>query len=179
MVSSDTHFQYKNKIVAFLDILGFRQKVFQDTPLAIKTIKQINEDISLAINILKSEVPINISIRLFSDCFCISCDASELTLFIRALSSLQLFLSTHNIFVRGAISQGRHFENEHIIYSEGLVNAYELQTQDRFPRIKVDEIIPEKKREETDATFVDRVVDYLIIAPDGVCFLDYLQALTR
>jgi hypothetical protein len=170
--------QYKNKIVAFLDILGFRQKVFQDTPLAIKTIKQINEDISHAINILKSEGPTTISIRLFSDCFCISCDASELPLLIRELSFLQLFLSIHNIFVRGAISQGRHFENEHIIYSEGLVNAYELQIKDRFPRINIDATITERMTHETCPHYGDKLVEYLIVAPDGIFFLDYLQTLT-
>ncbi|MCX5639112.1 MAG: hypothetical protein NTX52_15665 [Planctomycetota bacterium] len=170
--------QYQNKIVAFLDILGFRQKVFQDTPIAIKTIKQIDEDISHVIEMVKQYGPTSISIKLFSDCFCISCDSSELDLLITELSFLQLFLSAHNIFVRGAISQGRHFENEHIIFSEGLVNAYELQNADRFPRIKIDEIIPEGMKEKTDSFFVDRLADYLIVAPDGVCFLDYLQALT-
>jgi hypothetical protein len=163
--------QYQNKIVAFLDILGFRQKVFQDTPIAIKTIKQIDEDISHVIEMVKQYGPTSISIKLFSDCFCISCDSSELDLLITELSFLQLFLSAHNIFVRGAISQGRHFENEHIIFSEGLVNAYELQNADRFPRIKIDKALVERMKEDT-------LSEYLIVAPDGVCFSDYLQALT-
>jgi hypothetical protein len=170
--------QYQNRIVAFLDILGFRQKVFQDTPVAIKTIKQIDEDISHVIEIIKSEGPTTVSIKLFSDCFCISCDASELSLLIRELSFLQLFLSSHNIFVKGAISQGRHFENEHIIFSEGLVNAYELQIKDRFPRIKTDAIIAERMTHETCPHYGDELVEYLIVAPDGIRFLDYLQALT-
>jgi hypothetical protein len=163
--------QYQNKIVAFLDILGFRQKVSQNTSIATETIKQIDEAISHTVGIIKSEGPTSISIKLFSDCFCISCDPFELDLLVRELSYLQLFLSTKNIFVKGAISQGRHFESENIIFSEGLVNAYEFQIKDRFPRIKIDEVIVERMKE-------DALSEYLIVAPDGVCFLDYLQALT-
>jgi len=170
--------QYQNKIVAFLDILGFRQKVSQNTSLATETIKQIDEAISHTVGIIKSEGPTSISIKLFSDCFCISCDQAELGPLIRELSFLQLYLSTNNIFVKGGLSQGRHFENENIIFSEGLVNAYELQIKDRFPRIKIDKIISERMRKEECPYYGDGLVEYLIVAPDGVCFLDYLQVLT-
>lgn len=170
--------QYQSKIVAFLDVLGFRQKVSQDTSIATRTIKQIDEAISHTVEIIKSEGPTSISIKLFSDCFCISCDRAELDLLIRELSFLQLYLSTNNIFVKGGLSQGRHFESENIIFSEGLVNAYELQIKDRFPRIKIDKIISERMRKEECPHYGDGLVEYLIIAPDGVCFLDYLQILT-
>lgn len=169
--------QYQNKIVAFLDILGFRQKVSQDTSIATKIIKQIDEAISHTVEIIKSEGPTSVSIKLFSDCFCISCDPSELDLLVKELSYLQLFLSTKSIIVKGALSQGRHFESENIIFSEGLVNAYELQIEDRFPRIKIDKRISERMRKETCSYYGDVLVEYLIVAPDGICFLDYLQVL--
>jgi len=176
-ISDASQIQYANKIVAFLDILGFRQKVSQNTSMATKIIKQIDDAISHSVEMIKMEGPSSVSIKLFSDCFCISCDPSELDLLIRELSFLQLSLSGNNIFIKGGLSQGHHFENENIIFSKGLVNAYELQIEDRFPRIKIDKSVSERMRRETSPHYGDVLVEYLIMAPDGICFLDYLQVL--
>lgn len=174
-----TNIKYEQKVVAFLDVLGFRNLVLLNKINPINTINHINEAISHTVNIFKSEGPESVSIKLFSDCFCISSDPSDLILMVRELSFLQLSLATHNIFVRGAISAGAHFENDTIIFSEGLINAYEFQSQNKFPRIITDEKITNRMKAEESPYSSDELVEYLAIAPDGLFFLDYLQFLQQ
>ncbi len=172
-------FQYENKIIAFLDILGFRQKVFQDRSKAVETIKHIEAALSHSEEMMKLEGPDSVSINLFSDCFCLSCEHNELDRLVRELAFLQLWLAGSNIFVKGALSSGLHFESQHMIFSEGLINAYDLQIRDKFPRILINEDIVKRMKGETCADYGDRLVEYLIVAPDGLYFLDYLQILTQ
>ncbi|MHC4112587.1 MAG: hypothetical protein ACYSWZ_13000 [Planctomycetota bacterium] len=172
-------YQYESRIVAFLDILGFRKKVFQGRSKAVEIIKNIEAALSHSEEMMKLEGPDSISINLFSDCFCLSCENNELNRLVRELSFLQLWLTQNNIFVKGAVSSGLHFESQHMIFSEGLINAYDLQTRDKFPRILINEEIVRRMKEETCADYGDKLVEYLIVAPDGVYFLDYLQILTQ
>ena len=171
--------KYESRIVAFLDILGFRNKVLQDKSKAVNTMKSIESALSFSEEMMKSEVPDSVSLKFFSDCFCISCEHHELDRLVRELSYLQLWLACDSIFVKGAISSGLHSESQHMIFSEGLINAYDLQTKDRVPRILISEEIVKRMKVETHADYGDSLVDYLIVAPDGVYFLDYLQILTE
>jgi hypothetical protein len=48
-------------------------------------------------------------------------------------------LLMHNIYVRGGVSLGFHFENENTIFSKGLLNAHSIETKRAlYPRIVVD-----------------------------------------
>ena len=171
--------QYRDSIVAFADILGFRQLVCQSKSNAVDVIKTIDESISHVVKIVKSETAGLVSVKLFSDCVCLSCADSELDLIIRELCFLQLFLATKGIFVKGGLSQGNHFENETIIFSEGLIRVYDLQVDNSYPRVTVDDVLVKRIRRESDRDFGYELVDYLAVAPDGRYFLDYLQTLTE
>ncbi|MHC4119526.1 MAG: hypothetical protein ACYSWO_18675 [Planctomycetota bacterium] len=178
-MANSVDLKYENRIVAFLDILGFRNKVLQDRSKAVETLRGIEMALSNSVEMVKSGVPDSLSVKFFSDCFCVSCEQQELDRLVRELSYLQLWLANGNIFVKGAISSGLHFESQHVIFSEGLINAYDLQITDKFPRILIDEEIVKRMKVETHADYGDSLVDYLIVAPDGVHFLDYLQILTE
>jgi hypothetical protein len=173
----DTTLKYDRRIVAFLDILGFRKKVLQDVPGAEAVIRDIDKAISHVIEMMGLEGPKSTSIRAFSDCFCISCVPDDLSLLIREISYLQLFLCTAGIFVRGSVSTGHHFENDRIIFSEALVKAYDLQATDKYPRITLDYEVMQRMVEETCPHYGDRLVEYLILAPDERYCLDYLHVL--
>jgi len=169
--------QYNEKIVAFLDIFGFRTLVHQSRSDAIKLIKEIDASISRVVDAVKNETEGAVSVKLFSDCFCLSCDDSDLDQMVRELCFLQLFLATDGIFVKGGLSKGNHFENDRIIFSEGLVKAYELQEHERFPRVLVEDCIATAMKTESHRHYGDALADYLAVAPDGKYFLDYLQSL--
>jgi hypothetical protein len=174
----DARLRYEERVVAFLDILGFRKKVLQDKASAEVVIRDIDTAISHVIEMMGLEGPKSTSIRGFSDCFSISCAPDDLSLLIRELSYLQLFLCTSGIFVRGSVSAGYHFENDHIIFSEALIKAYDLQAHDKYPRIMIDAEIVQRMTDETCPHYGDRLVEYVILAPDERYCLDYLHVLT-
>ena len=168
--------QYDNKVVAFLDILGFKSLVFQNKDDAIKAIKCLDKAISHSLECLFLEnCPEWFSARLFSDCICLSCDEHDLLTVLSELAWLQLNLSRWGIFVRGAIDEGLHFENERMIFSEGLINAFEVQKKDAYPRILITDSIIDRVRNERTKYSKNELDAYLIKAPDGLYFLDYLQ----
>jgi hypothetical protein len=90
------------------------------------------------------------------------------------LSFLQFYLSINGIFVRGALATGYHFENERMIFSEGLINAYELHKGDYYPRILIDALLIKKISDDSQSNMM---TPYVIMGPDGRYFLDYLQRL--
>jgi len=169
--------QYNEKIIAFLDILGFRRLVCRSKCEAVEIIRKIDGAIAHVIDVVKSETEGAVSIKLFSDCFCVSCEVSDLDKMVRELCFLQLFLATGGIFIKGGLSKGSHFDNDRIIFSEGLINAYELQEHDKYPRVIVDDFLIQKMTTETHRDYGDELVDYLSVAPDGKYFLDYLHSL--
>jgi len=177
MVESD-NIHYEEKIVAFLDILGFRRLVFENQDRAMKVISELDKSLSHSLECLELEDWPDFSAKLFSDCFCLSCKSGYLECLLRELSYIQWFLASNGIFLKGAIADGRHFENERMIFSEGLVNAYELQNQTEYPRILIKDTIVERMKTETFMNWGNnRPAQYLIMAPDSVYFLDYLQGI--
>ena len=85
------------------------------------------------------------------------------------LAFMQSWLSINGIFVRGALSSGPHYENDHIIFSEGLIKAYDHEKSAIYPRIIVDPGLLSCICNDVNA-------DFLMIAPDGEIFVDYLDS---
>jgi hypothetical protein len=169
---------YQVKIVAYLDILGFKRLVFRSRTEAQRIIINIDNALKHILKCLELEGgPDWFSVKLFSDCFCLSCEDNNNNLYymVSEISFLQWFLSASGIFISGGLSIGPHFENERIIFSEGLINAYELQKDDPFPRVLVAESLAYRIINAPSPHYKGSLRNYLIIGPDGRYFLDYLQ----
>lgn len=167
---------YKNKVVAFLDILGFRNIVRNNKDNAISIIKKLDEALSHCLKCLEIENgPTWFSVKMFSDCLCLSCEESDLEYMFRELSFMQLYLSRERIFVRGAIGYGPHFENERMIFSEGLINTYDLSLESIYPRILVDNIIVNKILSSDSKYSIDQMSKYLLHSSDDKIFVDYIH----
>jgi hypothetical protein len=149
----------KTHLVAFIDILGFRKLV--DDHFSGKDTKSLSlltealknaEDFAIKYNqgYLK-QFDIKFSFRQFSDCVSISMPFKQkqnhttLTIcgaFINVVRLYQFILLENNIPVRGGISIGGHFENSNMIFSDGLVKSYKLETEKAiYPRIILDKDI--------------------------------------
>jgi hypothetical protein len=128
-----------HSIVAFLDILGFRALIaarIRDTDFR-HTIDQILRS-SKSILGGRGSLNRNIRTRMFSDCVCISARVSPRNVIdlLFAVACYQRNLANACIFTRGGIAMGLHFQTSHLIFSEGLVNAYSIEsTVARVPRI--------------------------------------------
>ena len=78
------------------------------------------------------------SIRMFSDCVCISAPDTfgGLLVVLARLATAQNKLARKGILLRGAISSGRHYESEAMIFSQGLVSSYLMESKIAvFPRV--------------------------------------------
>ena len=131
----------ENRAVAFLDILGFRN-------LSTKFLDDLNQCHALDLQmrhvekILAGDVGIGTGLhaQLFSDAIIISTEAKpdSLIRLVFTLEALQCKLISVGIFIRGGLAIGRHFQTPRTMVSEGLIAAYELESQvSRFPRILV------------------------------------------
>lgn len=170
------HINYENKLVAFVDILGFKDMVLQNEDRAIEMISKLDNSIKHIVSCIKPDNHEWCSIKLFSDCFCISTKDEEDNLFnlFSELSFLQWMLASSDIFVNGAVTYGPHYESERIIFSKGLVLGYQLSYKDPYPRILIDKSIIDIVNSKT-GRYKSDINKHIINSPDGIVFLDYIQ----
>ncbi|MER0044718.1 hypothetical protein [Pseudomonas sp. MGal98] len=134
--------KYANKLVAFIDVLGFKNIVFSGKH------EDIQEYYSFLLSRFKDAVEkYDFDFLLISDSIVIYADASldNLSRLFKIASILQAGLLGKGIPVRGAISQGNLFvdKKSNIIVGPGLANAYMLESQAKFPRIIIDRSLVE------------------------------------
>ena len=183
MSNSYNESNYPDKLVAFLDILGFKNLVMQDIEGALQTINSIDGHLKHVLKILADNHGKTFSIKLFSDCICVSCEYTFENIFymMYELAFIQLYFSFEGIFLRGALTKGNHFENDRIIFSKGLIKAYELEQAAIYPRIIIDKYLIDQIKQDNNSYFPIYIgfkkQDFLIQSPDGQFFVDYLNLL--
>lgn len=177
--------KYDSSFVAFIDILGYT-KMIQDYEQSGDSFSLISK-LSLAVKETKDFLQEGWSweeddffVRVFSDCICISIPEKieNLDAFLQLLAYIQANLIKKEICLRGAAAIGKFFADENIIFSSGLIKAYEMEKSiAKFPRI----IIPRdfwsyvirNGYDEDTIWFKDEYiwVDY----KDGQSFIDYMN----
>lgn len=140
---------YENRIVLFLDILGFK-KIIEDSmdkenEYASKTsflIQTLHEMIKVA-ELTSMDTTKNVT--QFSDSIVISFkedDSKEIPKLFHNLCRLISNLLAREILCRGAISYGKLYHKENLIFGPALVDAYETESQAAlYPRIILDKSV--------------------------------------
>ncbi len=137
---------YENRIVLFLDILGFKKIIdetiekekenFKKTSFLIET---INEMIKIA-ELTPKETTKNVT--QFSDSIVISFKADDVKEIPKLLHNLQRLISnllSREILCRGAVSYGKLYHNKNLIFGPALVDAYETESKAAlYPRVILD-----------------------------------------
>jgi hypothetical protein len=86
----DTKLGYCDRVVAYADIPGFRRLVLQSRDDAERTIRRLDAAIQNTLRCLALDAGSDwFSVKLFSDCFCISCNESDLITLFMEMSFLQ------------------------------------------------------------------------------------------
>lgn len=142
-MSEPPTFPYENRVVAFVDILGFRALVgkLQLDPLLhrrlhsalaeIKSFKSLAGDTQTA----QSELEVSV----FSDSVVISGAEGQLFTVIWTCVGLQARLLALGVLTRGGISHGPTHHKEDVLYGEGMIKAYDLESKAAiYPRVLVD-----------------------------------------
>jgi len=199
--------ELKKSIVAFVDILGFKELVinaknegrsknlFDSFYNALSTwsnhIKDMN---NMASDVSFSQKKDTYIIRIFTDCILIGSPIkisknkytiegeNELWEILSILYIFQLEMVSHGYFVRGAISVDELYMDDVIIYGNGIIDAYEAESkQAKFPRIILTKSA-ESMFLEINKGFVAKQSEnylnqYLNKDSDGYLFLNYLESI--
>jgi len=165
--------EYKNRIVAFVDILGFKNLV-----LSLKNDPALHEKVYLALSKIKSvythsqsghTAQSDLEVSIFSDSIVISSEMASISNIFSVIWTcgwLQAQLFGISILTRGGISQGLTVHEKDIIYGEGMINAYKIESSAAvYPRIVLDPKISQSLNSNIKDKFLDK--DF-----DGLWFID-------
>lgn len=130
-------------VVAYLDILGFKDIVNKYLNPQIPTDKDIINIIISAMESTKRSINEflsnsefkNIEIikfKQFPDCICLSIpdlkgkdsEAAMLGMFLLTLKNYYFNFIRQNLYLKCGVSIGSHYEDDNIIFSDGLIKAY-------------------------------------------------------
>lgn len=181
------HDYYENRVVAFIDILGFREHVRQtltDTTHA-KNIQRVLEFITELKHDndqgLLSEKELGKEVSVFSDSIVISYPLSLKSACFYLLLDiihLQLEMMGLGILMRGGVTAGKLYHNDHIVYGPAMIDAYELESKRAiYPRVLVNPIIIEegmKNALHDPEDELEQLLSLLEKDEDHQLFIDYM-----
>jgi hypothetical protein len=170
---------FKQSIVGFLDVLGFSHMVAYDShseedPKYLKKISSVIDSVS------KIATGTDFEIRQFSDSIITAVPYSPKN-FLRLLTQLgelQRLALKEEILIRGAVAFGRHFSSDAVMYSQGLISAYNLErSAARYPRTIVDRNLIELLIGTVPNFFLKNAetLGSLVTDFDGMKFIHYLD----
>ncbi|MDY9924333.1 hypothetical protein [Methanobacterium sp.] len=151
----EKEFEKEKCLVAFLDILGFTDIVKKYVNPTNPNDKKSLEDIKSALDkslIALRDSPYSkyniVKYKVFSDCTSFSVveahgsplESSMFCLLMTLVKNYNIQLMTCNIYPRGGISAGVHYEDKNMIFSESLIKAYTLESKKAlYPRTILDD----------------------------------------
>lgn len=197
-------FRYKEKFIAFIDILGFKNLINKSGE---KIIERVVNTIEESLDAYKEHfVPdhstsdtdmmgykvldVEPKYYLMSDSIILTMDDKENNLFrfLIGITTIQRRFIAHNIFVRGAVVKGKIFETtasdgtSKIVFGRGGNEATRMESIDAiYPRIVVNGAIlgglKEKYSNPRVKSDIGQELFRLIVLKDnnGVSFIDYLS----
>ncbi len=192
----DTLVDTEPRFVCFLDILGFSAMVEEyENDLSSSVLQDIQgalEDSLTILNLNKdektNEVLKHLKYQLFSDCISISLPyfdnqedfINNFNLISTFTNGFQYNLMSKGFFVRGGISIGSFYANDHIIFSKGLVEAYQLESKKAiYPRVLIDEkIINKLKKYDISRIHYYGINTYVVKDDENLVFLNPFKIIT-
>lgn len=139
MGDMDIEKQMIEKYIAFIDVLGFKNLVFghehEKLNMYFNTIDRIVSEIN-------KDSKSNLESLIVSDSiiFLAPLTKEAFTALVKAIGDIQTTLLFEDIWLRGGISFGKVCFDKalNVVVGEGLINAYLLEQQAKFPRIIID-----------------------------------------
>lgn len=135
----DKNLKYQDSIMAFIDILGFRQLVNDEKNIPI--IAGILSTLTGNANRENSMSRFRVKTAVISDTIILSSRQEGDTLqFFEIVSTLLKFLAINGLLSRGAISIGGLYHDDNIVFGPALVTAYQLEKiKAIYPRVVIDD----------------------------------------
>lgn len=186
----DTLVDTEPRFVCFLDILGFTEMINDyENDLSSTILQDIQEALQESLAIFEQSTDENskamlshLKYQLFSDCISISLPyfdnqedfLNNFNLISTFTNAFQYNLMSKGFFVRGGISIGSFYSNNHIIFSKGLVEAYQLESKKaKYPRVLIDDkIIDKLLKYDFSKIYYHGINTYLVKDDDNLVFLN-------
>jgi len=149
---SQKDYIYQDRAVAFVDVLGFQEKLYEFEQDAAQTRNiegsefLISEKVNEFINTFKNVTSLldtnNFRYYLFSDNICITADYVEnpqlLISLLFTISELFYSFAQKGYFLRGGIDVGKFIDEKEIAIGVPLAKAYLMESKDAvYPRILI------------------------------------------
>ena len=164
-------YKYEKKLVAFVDILGFRNKTDVTEGDAKKPVHLMLSQIRQYIRMHNHTSIINIPnshYYVFSDSSMLSAKKDDFDNLIYIIAQLQFLTATNGFFLRGGLTYDYIYDENEYFYGRGMNRAYEMESEEaKYPRIIVD-----TKEEINDYV---KNNDYLIQDEDGKYYINFLK----
>ena len=165
---------YQDRIVAFIDILGFGALV-----VSLTEQPELHERLFYALTHIKSyektsqmdnTAHSDLAVSVFSDSIAMSAEKHNFNKIIWASGWLHAQLLGSGILTRGGISFGKTVHTDDILYGEGMLKAYKIESNAAvYPRIVVDPAIVDQIKDPTKYVFLKKDLDGLWFV-DPFCF---------
>jgi hypothetical protein len=180
---------YEDRIVCFLDILGFKAHIAasvkggNDVSTKIVELSKAFESIRTNLDLDNPKVRPNIEITQFSDSIVISFLADTESGVFDALYSImlvQLNLVLHGYLCRGGIARGKLIHTEKSLFGPALVQAYLIESEAAlYPRVILDlEIVNTGTAAHAEHHLPmqeqDSILSLLKRDADGMYYIDYI-----
>lgn len=198
----ETKETYENRVVLFLDILGFKHILSKTTTIEKSEEKDAPEKISELYRVLYemtdeiSQSSNNSSkvITQFSDSIVVSFEENEpeeIFILFEEIQKLIVKLINSKIICRGAISYGKLIHTKEIIFGPALVDAYETESKAAmYPRVILDRSIVEigrksnRFKEKNIKDLPDGILEHLLTIylekdTDEKYYIDYFSAIVK
>jgi hypothetical protein len=182
MLASEVNgLKYEDRVVAFIDVLGFADLV-KDSENNLIAMANVGKLVTVAKafetfveKYLNHNGPDSfVSLAIFSDCFVFSMNPDQIIYMVRWTGHLYKYLLQNGFLCRGAIATGALYHRERIVVGPALVKAYELeQAVAVYPRVILDAPTLESWAEEFRPGSAHPHVERLVKQDrDGQRFLD-------
>lgn len=179
-------YSYEDRVVIFIDILGFRKWVNNE-------IDNSGSDCTSIVTVFKfirkyyaeqgDEYARTVQISFFSDSIIISFEETDADQIFQTVADLQILilnLVKRGVLVRGAVSNGKLLHNKEFILGPAFMNAYDLETKKSVvPRVICDlKVIDAALKHKHEIDFKEDlpyVLDLFDSDFDGQLYIDYFD----
>lgn len=183
-----TKSKYQDRIILYLDILGFKEMILspkEKDGITVNKIIEVSKKTKevLAISPKMWSSSFTRKSILFSDTVVISYESLEIEDAIFAFRDIQLLIGIfihYGLLIRGAVVRGKLYHNSNILFGPGLINAYLTESKTAiYPRIVVDNSVLKWAKiaidtnldDENNAGFI--LKDILKKDLDDMYYIDY------
>ena len=163
-----THFKTSIYCIAYLDILGSKEKIFNDKNNEyLNILNMLYEDVETECYPLSSKKEINeFFIKIFSDNILIAVNLennpeernTKIQKMLNIVANIQNEALDYDYLIRGAITIGEFFHNNIFVYGKGLIEAVNIEESIAiFPRVivnkEIKQLFPQYIFEDVDGNY--------------------------